>query len=133
MPDWTTLLKPELIAPFGIAELHSAWFLPKGWPGKGTTVTLLIPECEMQVVEPGPDGVPVAFINRPQINKSVKRWVRTVCELARDMGASVSFACDTVEQAEQAAKRAGRLLPNHERVALERMYCAATRTRSGLN
>ena len=131
--DWTTRLLPELTSQYGVGELHNVWFVPKGWPGKGPAVSLLIPECEMQVVVLATDGNPFAVVNRPKINKNIKWWVRTVCEMARDMGAAVSLACDTVEQAESAAKRASKLLPNYERAALERMYRADTRTRTNLN
>jgi hypothetical protein len=118
---------------YGVEEAHDAWFVPRGWPGKGPAVSLLIPECEMQVVFLTPDGEPIAFVNRPKTNKKIKLWVRTVCEMATDMGASVSFGCDTAEQAERVAKMASRLLPNHERTALERMYDAGARARSNLS
>jgi hypothetical protein len=131
--NWTTRLLPDLTRQYGVEEVHDVWFTPKEWPGKGPAVSLLIPECEMQVVFLAPDGEPIAFVNRPQLNKNIKAWVRTVCETARDMGASVSFACDTADQAERAAKMAGKLLPNHERTALERMYEAKTRARANLS
>jgi hypothetical protein len=43
------------------------------------------------------------------------------------------LSCDTAEQAERAAKVAARWLPQHRRVALERMYEAASRARGGLS
>ena len=92
---WTTRLRPELTGPFGIEELHNVWFTPKEWPGKGPVASLLIPECEMHFCMLGPDGAPVTFVNRPKANKKVKCWVRTVCELAKERGAAVSFSCDT--------------------------------------
>jgi hypothetical protein len=131
--DWTTRVLPELTSQYGVEELHDVWFTPKGWPGKGPAVSLLIPECEMQVVVLAADGQPVAVVNRPKINKKVKWWLHTVCEIAREMGASVSLACDTAEQAERAAKMAGKLLPGHERAALERMYDASARARTNLS
>jgi hypothetical protein len=87
----------------------------------------------MQVCGLGPDGVPEAIINRPQTNKKVKYWVRTVCKIAEDQDASVSFACDTADQAQRVARMASKLLPNHERTALERMYRADARARSNLS
>ena len=102
--------------------MHNVWFIPKEWPGKGPVASLLIPECEMHLCMPGPAGAPVTFVNRPKANKKVESWVRTVCELANERGAAVSFSCDTKEQAEMAASMASPLLPNHQRVALERMY-----------
>jgi hypothetical protein len=59
--------------------------------------------------------------------------VRSVCRIAKDLGASLTFACDTADQVERAAKMARKLLPNHERTALERMCEAKTRARSNLN
>jgi hypothetical protein len=133
MSDWTTRVLPEFTRQYGVEELHSVLFLPKDWPGKGAVVTLGIPECELQCCFIGEDGEPVAFINRPQINRSVKSWIRGACEVATDYKAAITFSCDTPEQAAQAAKRAGKLLPGYERVALERMYDANTRSRSDLN
>jgi len=130
---WTTRLRPELTGPFDVEEMHSVWFLPKGWPGNGAVASLLIPECEMHLCMPGPDGAPVTFVNRPKANKKVESWVRAVCELANERGAAVSFSCDTAEQAEMAASMAAKLLPNHQRAALERMYEANSRSMGGLN
>ncbi len=131
--DWTTRVRPDLTAPYGVEELHNVWFLPKGWPGKGPAISLLIPECEMQTHFLAADGKPVAFINRPVLNKNIKSWVRSACTSASAMGASISFSCDTADQAERAAKMASRLLPNHERTALEQMYRADTRARTNLS
>jgi hypothetical protein len=47
---WTTLLDPDLTRSYmGSGELHSAWFMQKGWPGKGPCVALEIPECKLHV------------------------------------------------------------------------------------
>jgi hypothetical protein len=131
--DWTTRVLPDFTRRHGAEEVHNAWFVPRGYPGKGPVVGLLIPECEMQLTFLAPDGEAITVINRPKINKNVKSWVRYVCETARDMGASVTFACDTAEQTERAVRMARKLLPNHERTALERMYRADTRARQNLN
>jgi hypothetical protein len=133
MSDWTTRILPEITRQYGVEEIHSVLFLPKDWPGQGAAVTLGIPECELQCCFIGEDSEPVTFINRPQINRSVKSWVRGACEVARDFRAVINFSCDTPEQAERAAKLAGKLLPGYERVALERMYEPNTRSRSDLN
>ena len=130
---WTTRLRPELTRPFDVEEMHNVWFIPREWPGKGAVASLLIPECEMHLCMLGPDGAPVTFVNRPKANKKVKCWVRTVCEFANERGAAVSFSCDTAEQAEMAARMAVKLLPNHQRAALERMYEAHSRRMGGLN
>ena len=129
----TTRVLPDLTRPHGVEECHTAWFIPKGWPGKGTAISLLIPECELQVVFIAADGQPIAMVNRPAINRDVEGWLRTACETARDAGASMSIVGDTVDQVEHAAKIASRLLPRHERAAIERMYAANTRARTDLN
>lgn len=131
--DWTTRIAPHLTSRYGVEEVHTAWFLPKGWPGKGNAVSLLIPECELQYVFLAPDGAPVACVNRPNLNKNIKTWIRSACKAARDYRASIAFACDTSDQVEKAVKLAARLLPDHERIALERMYEASSRSLSGLN
>lgn len=133
MTDWTTRVLPEVTSRYGVEEVHTAWFLPKGWPGQGPAVSLLIPECELQFCFIAADGEPVAFVNRPEINKNVKSWVRSACKQASQHRAAISFSCDTPEQAERAAKMASKLLRDHERTALERMYDANARTRGNLN
>jgi hypothetical protein len=130
---WTTRVLADLTRQHGVEELHQAWLTPVGWPGRGPAVSMSIPECEIQIVLIGDDGQPVALINRPTRNQNVKQWVRTACEMAKDLGASVSFACDTVDQVERAAKLASKLLPTHERTALERLYAANSRARTSLN
>lgn len=130
MDTWTTLLAPELTR--GV-EVHNVWFLPKGWPGHGATIGLLIPECELQYTIPGADGEPLTLINRPQKNKNVKQWLRHACAEATVAGTCLTLACDTQEQAEWAAKTAAELLPHHERTALERMYHPQDRVRGKLS
>jgi hypothetical protein len=75
----------------------------------------------------------LAVVNRPQKNKNVRHWLRHACKIATDDDCSISFSCDTSQQADQAAKIASQLLPNHRRAAIERMYDPATRTLRGLS
>jgi hypothetical protein len=106
--SWTTLLVPEMTRDYmGDKELHSAWFVPKGWP--------------------------VVIVNQPGTNKNIKYWTRSACKRARQYRACLSFACDTAEQIEEAAKVVGKILPNYERVALERMYRPETRVAGKLS
>ena len=73
MTNWTTRIDPSLTRQYGVEELHNVCFEPPGWPGKGPTVNLLIPECELHFVFF--DGnTPVALVNRPTKNKNVKNW-----------------------------------------------------------
>jgi hypothetical protein len=117
--DWTTRVE---YTHHGI-ELHSAWFIPKGWPGKGPVVNLLIPECELQLtVLSDHDGEPATLVNRPPKNKNVKMWVRTACEMTIEHGACLFLTCDTAEQVERFAEHAMRRLPNYKRMPLERFY-----------
>lgn len=127
---WTTLLDPELTRRYGFGpEAHAAWFVPQKCPAPPrNVVTLLIPECETQFVVP---GAPNVLVNRPQHNRSVKYWLKYACREASDQGAVLILACDTVEQVERATKLATKLLPRHDRTALERIYSEQART--GLN
>jgi hypothetical protein len=131
--NWTTREPPELTRPYGVEELHTVVFAPRGWLGKGTTVSLGIPECELNICVIGADGEPVIFNNRPKRNKSVRKWLRFACEQATSHKACLLLNCDTVDQARETAAIAARRLPNHERIALERMYEPANRSRSGLS
>jgi hypothetical protein len=131
--NWTTRMLPELTRRNGIEELHKVYFAPQGYSGKGACVTLGIPECELIFTDLGPDGRPFAVVNRPKVNRDVRRWTRAACELAVRRQVLVSFGCDTAAQAETAAKRAARMLPNFQRIALERMYDPATRAADKLS
>jgi hypothetical protein len=129
---WTTRLLPEFTREYGVEEVHAVCFEPEGWPGTGPTIALGIPECELQLCFRAADGEPVVTINRPQRNLSVKRWLRTACEMATEHRCFLILNCDTAEQAAVAARKATRLLPHHRRAALERMYDPASRVRGGL-
>lgn len=133
---WTTRVNPTITRQFGVEEVHSIWFLPRDWrPGIGAvTITLLLPECELQLVEVMPDGEPLGIISRCKEDFNIKRWTRNAVEIAVERKAALSFGCDTVEQAEQASRRAIKWLPKqYQRVALERMYSPESRIRSKLS
>jgi hypothetical protein len=126
MTEWTTRLKPEATARYGVKEVHGAWFAPRKMPPlERNGVTLLIPECEIQFVVPKV-GV---MVNRPQTNRSIKYWLRYACKEAVDMNAVLFIGCDTAEQVEHAVKLASKHLPKtYERAALERIYAEGART-----
>jgi hypothetical protein len=133
---WTTRFDPVITRRFGVEEIHSAVFMPDGWrPGIGAaTVTLLIPELELQTLVILPDGQPLVMIQRAAGNANAKRRLRDACALAADRKASLSLGCDTAQQADLAARRAARWLPaSYSRVALERMYDPETRIRKNLS
>jgi hypothetical protein len=134
MSSWTTLVDPALVRPFGISELHLACFEPPDWPGKGPGVMFLIPECELQFCVLNPHtGKLAKFINRPPDNKNVKYWTRAACREAGENKAFLNLACDTEEQLKIAVRRVNQMLPHYQRVALERMYKAESRSRSKLS
>lgn len=117
---WTTLLDPALTRRHGCGHVHSAWFVPRGKcpsPPRNV-VTLLIPECETQHIFPGV----VTLVNRPRENRNVRTWLKHACREASDQNAVLIVACDTPDQVERAARLARKLLPKHERAALERIY-----------
>jgi hypothetical protein len=124
--QWTTRINPEATARYGVKEIHGAWFAPRKMPPlERNTVSLLIPECEIQFVL-RKVGV---MINRPEKNRSVGYWLRYACKEARDLNAVLFIGCDTAEQVEHAVKLATRHLPKtYERAALERIYQEAART-----
>jgi hypothetical protein len=133
MSDWTTRVDPTLTRSYGVQEQHCAGFEPPGWPGKGNTVLLGIPECEFQVCALDADDEPFVTINQPQQNKNVKFWTKSACEWAAKDNAFLMLSCDTAEQVEVAAKRVAKALPHYRRVALERMYEPENRLRGALS
>jgi hypothetical protein len=130
---WTTRQDPDYLAQFGVDEVHTVFFEPPGWPGKGPAVSLGIPECELQLVFLDKDGEPVAMVNRPTKNLNVKSWLRSACEQANKYNAVLMLQCDTREQAEIGARRVAKLLPQYRRIALERMYEPSSRRKEGLS
>jgi hypothetical protein len=131
---WTTRLDPEVARPFvGSEELHGAWFVPKDWPGQGPSVVMEIPECILHVCLPQRNGVPMVWINRAGPIVDIKGLIRSACERAQGYRACIGFMCNTADQAHNAARFAGNLLPDYERVALERMYDADNRARGNLS
>jgi hypothetical protein len=120
--EWTTRLEHT-----GEIEIHTAWFVPHGWPGKGTTVSLGIPECEMIFTTIGKDGEPLSFVNRPAKNKNVATWLKHVCAEAAANKAALFLNCDTPQQLKRWADKALKLLPDHKRMPLERAYRAEDR------
>jgi len=132
---WTTRLPKEMVEPDGVDEAHYACFLPKKWQGEGLVVNLLIPECELRADLPTPPGAePAVFINRPPADRQkVENWLPLACQIATKQAAALFFACDTARQAERAAQMASKLLPDHERVALERLHEPHADARSGLH
>jgi hypothetical protein len=131
--SWTIRLDPELTRQYGVEEIYKVCFEPNGWPGKGPVIGLAIPECELVLAFEAADGLPVAVVNRPVINRSIRSWVRHVCKKATTLRAFVMFDCDTAEQADSVAALAEKRLPNHRRTALERMYNATDRSRDKLS
>jgi hypothetical protein len=121
---WTTRLEGS--QEFGVDELHSAWFQPDGWPGKGTVISLGIPECE--AIYTRADGS--MLVHNPT-NRNVRACIRATCRQATKAHAVVLLHCDTLEQLEHAVRLATKLLPHHRRAALERFY--DPKWRSNLN
>ena len=67
-------------------------------------------------------------------DEQAREALAVVClrERARTQRPHLTEAMRTAEQAEVAARRVRQMPPDYERVALERMYHAETRARSGL-
>ena len=79
--------------------------------GKGTAINLLVPECELQLVFLDDEERPAVTINRPVVNLRVRYWLRFACEQAEEFRALLTVACDTAEQAEEAAQAVVKYLP----------------------
>jgi hypothetical protein len=111
--EWTTLAPREVIRRHQVADIHCAVFVPLYWPGHGPAIVALVPERIM--LGPGDDE-----ITEPH-NESLDRWLCRVCEKVRHAHAGVIFSCDTPEQTEDIVKAVTPLLPNYERIAIERL------------
>ena len=124
--EWETDARPY--NPPGAPDISRGVVLAERLARQGPCINLLLPQCELQIVLPGPtpDSV-MPFLNRPTKNMSAKYWLRVACKDATALGAALGFACDTPEQVKWAVRHAGRLLPAHERIPLERMSRPETR------
>jgi hypothetical protein len=132
MTKWRTLVPRELTRRHQPADIHGAIFLPKDWPGHGPVVTLFLPECLTQHCDLLGSGDALNVVTRLRWNGDVNHWLRLICEEVRDEHAAIIFTCDTLEQAEDAAKAAAPLLPDDERIALERA-CAQASVQAAIN
>jgi hypothetical protein len=100
--NWRTRIDAAAEAYYGVAEAHGVFFQPisdRGGP-IGNTVVVSIPET--------PDA---------KITGALALAMRT--------NARMAFLCDTRNQAEAIAGRAGAALPTHRRVAYERAEAGA--------
>ncbi len=122
MNDWTTLIPRGTRQP---DDVHAAAFLPKDWPGHGSVVTVLIPECILLGFDNAPSNV-------PPFSGDVGCWLRSIFEEGEYERPAIIFVCSTPEQAQDAARTAAPLLPSHERIALERV-CGANCVRAKLS
>jgi hypothetical protein len=133
MHPMLTRCRPERTRTYGVEELHCAWLLPPGFPGKGPVVSLFIPECQMKYM-PGIEiaGAPILWMfDRPR--RTVAHSIKDACKIATEANACLCILADDAEQLERAARLATRRLPHHERAALERMADPATRARARLS
>ena len=132
---WTTKLSdlvPEALTRYGAEEIYAAYFVPEHYGGIGPAVALGLPECEL-IMTIMADGEPLSVVNRPQVNRNIKKWIKAACLTAVGIEpqAVISFNCDTPEQLEYALKLAPRWLLGYERVPLERMEEPEGRTNKG--
>ena len=92
---YATRIPPEYTKQFGREELHGAFLQHRGdRGGAAPCVMLMIPEGEHHFAH------------------AMKR--------GRELRARVGFVCDTAEQALTVLERAGRALPKHRPVSIER-------------
>lgn len=114
-----TLYPRNITRQYQYADVHGALFLPADWPGHGNMVSMLIPECETQYVMCRGDKPPIAVINRPQNHRGIEHWLDCICEMAPELKAGISIACDTADQVQAAVKMIGARVPNYRRAELD--------------
>lgn len=98
IPDlWRTRVAPTIATRFGVHELHAVFFEPAGErTRKGSGVIIL------------------------RIDETPAYEIAEYLEAATETETHVGFLCDTRQQANEILRRAGKMLPNHRRMALER-------------
>lgn len=93
--EWTTKVPAELLAAYGLTEIHGVFFEHRSdRGGEARAVVVQVPEAIAGLAE--------------------------AMAAARSFKARVALLCDTKQQAEEVAKQAASLLPRHRRVAFER-------------
>jgi hypothetical protein len=94
---------------------------------------LLWPEREVQHCVPGGDDDFSALIVRLPSSKSLKDCVRGTCSQATEEKAFLMFSCDTATEVARVVRWASKWLPQHRRMAVERLYQAQSRARDRLS
>ena len=129
---WTTRLPPERTRRFGVEELHVAWLLPRGFPGRGPVVCLTLPECELKFVSGEQIGNAVIVYTFDR-RHNVAHAIKDACRIARDENACLFITADALDQLEPAVRLAAKRLPHHTRAALERIADPDGRVTEKLN
>lgn len=123
---WTTRLEHT-----GEVEIHSAWFIPRGHPGRGACLTLGIPECELIFTWSNDGKEAMSLVNSPPPNaRDVDHCLTAACSMIRDypsLKVALFINCDTAEQVAEWAPKVLALLPDYKRMPLERFYAAESR------
>ena len=115
---WTTLIPPERSRRYRPDDVHAAIYVPRDWAGDAPVLVLQIPSCALTCGQPGETPV---IIRRPQPNCDVDFWVSAVCKEGWLDHAAIVFSCQTPTQAEAVAAAAAQMLPNYERLPIERL------------
>jgi hypothetical protein len=104
------------------AERHTVCFVPTGWTGRGSSVGLTIPECELHLCVLCANGDVIRHVNGPPKKKDVLEWLKYACLEAAEHQLPLILSCATAEWAASIAHFAMRRLSKHHRIAPERIY-----------
>ena len=115
--EWNTQVPRKLLRRFPSDDVYAAIFVPRGWPGRGRIVTVLLPWRILLDVDNAP--------SKPLPNESISDWLCRVCHEATHQQCAVFFICATSEHVEIAVDVPAVLLPNYTRVPLERACAGA--------
>jgi hypothetical protein len=123
---WATEVPPELTRRYGIASLHTAALAPPEWrPRRDAVISLGLPECELQAIQWG-EGTSVTTIRRMLDPNTSVALARVAAVAQARAPAMVLLQCDTKPQLTRALRVLEARLPDHKRVALERLMEGAT-------
>jgi hypothetical protein len=123
---WSTEVPREITRRYGVESLHSAALAPAEWrPKRDTVISLGLPECELQLTLWN-GGEPVAMVRRMRDPNMSVALARVAAVAQARAPAMVMLQCDTKAQLKRALRVLEARLPDHQRVALERLMHGAT-------
>lgn len=99
------------------SPFHHLTYVPTGWKRGHTMVTLLYPECEIQIVKADKKaGTLTTTIKGARDGDTIRGRISSFIDIARRERGAVMFVCDTEKQADVMVKVMKQAMPDMPRI-----------------